>query len=335
MNDKKTCAITGAGGFIGSHLSAQLLNAGYHVRALVHYNALDSLGHLSEIEREHPQADACLEIIRGDVRDARCMRELIAGVDQVFHLAALIAIPYSYRAPQSYVETNVTGTLNVLETCRDAAVERLLVTSTSETLGTAQVTPQDETHPLQAQSPYAASKIAADKLAESYHLSFNLPVVTVRPFNTYGPRQSARAVIPTIISQALSESCDAIRLGSLDPVRDWTYVGDTASAFVQIAQAPAEAVIGQLFHLGSGEGVSIGQMAETILELIDCKKPIVQTSERTRPPQSEVMALISDHQQISNAIGWHPGTSREDGLRQTIDYIAANMQHYRPHEFTV
>jgi NAD dependent epimerase/dehydratase len=327
----RLCALTGAGGFIGSHLTEALLASGLQVRALVHYNALDRRGHLETIEKSGNESR--LEIVAGDVQDARCMRELVQGCDVVFHLAALIGIPYSYVAPQAYVNVNVQGTLNVLEACRDARIARVLITSTSETYGTALRTPIDEDHPLQAQSPYAASKVAADKLAESYHLSFELPIVTVRPFNTYGPRQSARAVIPSIVTQALSPDCASIRLGSLDPVRDLTYVADTARAMIALADAPAESVVGRVLNIANGDGVSIGELAERIQRLTNTNKPIETETQRVRPERSEVRRLIGDASRLRAATPWQPQVTLDDGLARTIDWIRNHLDAYRAGEY--
>ena len=251
------CAVTGAGGFIGSHLCEALLADGWRVRALVHYNALGRRGFLEQIEPSDR-----LEIVAGDVCDPRCLRELVRGCRCVMHLAALIGIPYSYLAPSAYVQTNVVGTLSLLEACRDEGVGRVIVTSTSEVYGSARTVPIDEAHPLQAQSPYAATKIAADKLAESYRRSFGLPVVVARPFNTFGPRQSARAVIPTAIMQAMDPGRAEVRLGSTGPVRDWVYVTDTAAGFVALADAPERALDGEPYNIATGEGHSVLEMAE-------------------------------------------------------------------------
>lgn len=331
----RLCVVTGAGGFIGSHLVEALLAAGDRVKALVHYNGLGRRGNLDEIFGRYPDVQDRLEIILGDVQDARQMRELVRGADAVFHLAALIGIPYSYVAPQSYLNVNVGGTLNILEACRDAGVGRILITSTSETLGTARSTPQDESHPLQAQSPYAASKIAADKLAESYHLSFDLPVTIVRPFNVFGPRQSARAVVPTIITQALTPAVKRITLGSLSPVRDLTYVEDTARAFVMLSRAPAKKVAGRLYHVGSGVGHTVGEIAESIMKISQCRKPLATDARRVRPEASEVMALICDARRIKADVGWAPRTDWNDGLCRTIAWLREHLDAYRPGEYTL
>ena len=271
-----------------------------------------------------------VEVVLGDVRDARSVGELIEGADIVFHLAALIAIPYSYRAPRSYVETNVGGTLNCLEAARSLATPRLVITSTSEVYGTARTVPITESHPLQGQSPYSASKIGADKLAESYHLSFDLPVVTLRPFNTYGPRQSARAVIPTIITQ-LAAGKDRIDLGNLAPTRDFCFVRDTVAAFVAAGTAPAERVVGRVLNAGTGVETSIGDLARTIARLMGREVELVQHDERFRPEASEVMRLICDSSELRRATGWEPRWTLDDGLRETIDWFSdpANLANYR------
>lgn len=319
---KGIAAVTGAGGFIGSHLVEDLLSNGYRVRAFFHYNALNSKGHLKEVEKSLGEEQRVrLELHSGDITDGRSVREFVEGADCVLHLAALIGIPYSYLAPQSYVSVNVTGTLNVLEACRDAGTPRLLHTSTSEVYGTALTTPMNEQHPLQAQSPYSATKIAADKLVESYHLSYGLPAVIVRPFNTYGPRQSLRAVIPTIIAQALSKDCEEIKLGSLDPVRDFTYVTDTAAAYRHILEAGAEKTTGKVYNLGSNEGISMGSLAELILKTLEIEKPIVPDEERIRPEKSEVRTLISDNRRVRTDTGWKPSVDLEAGIRQTAESI--------------
>ncbi|NQU44109.1 GDP-mannose 4,6-dehydratase [bacterium] len=322
------CVVTGAGGFIASHLVEALLSRGARVRALVHYNALGAVGHLRDATSR--SGSDRLEIVAGDVRDGRCMRELVTGAHVVFHLAALIGIPYSYVAPESYVDTNVKGTLNVLEACRDAGVSRVLHTSTSEVYGTARMVPMDEAHPLQAQSPYAATKIAADKLAESYFLSFQVPVTTVRPFNTYGPRHSLRGVLPTILSQALSDTCDRIELGSLDPVRDLTYVTDTANAYCEIAGAPLETVAGRVYNLGTGHGVSIGDLAKMALRAAGIDKPVVSRTERRRPEASEVMRLISNPARVEAEVGWKAAVSLDEGLRRTVKWLKMHPADERP-----
>lgn len=333
--------ITGAGGFIASHVVQTMLREGFRVRALVHYNAAGSIGNLAEVGRLGSAAGEAwtgsdrLEIVHGDVLDERCMREFVKGCDQIFHLAALIGIPYSYAAPSSYIQVNTTGTLNLLEACRDAKTERIVVTSTSEVYGTAREVPIREQHLLQAQSPYAASKVAADKLAESYHLSFDLPVTTLRPFNTYGPRQTARAVIPTILSQALSPGCERIELGSLDPVRDLTYVEDNARGYLALARAPLETIAGRLYNMGTGKGYSIREVAELALSVVGVDKPIVSTDSRARPKASEVGRLIADAARFGDETGWRPMIDLEEGLRLTADWVREHITEFRPQEFVV
>lgn len=315
--------ITGAGGFIGSHLAQRLVELGASVRALVRYNSRNHWGLLEQLPAPLLKE---IEVVPGDITDPFSVNRAVQGCDMIFHLAALIAIPYSYVAPAQYVDVNCRGTLNLLEAARSHGVTRFIHTSTSETYGTARYTPIDENHPLQGQSPYAASKIGADKLAESYHLSFSLPVVTVRPFNTFGPRQSARAVIPTIITQALQG--DTISLGHLDPRRDLTFVKDTVTGFVKAATAPE--AIGQVINLGTGRTVSIGELAHTIIRVMGQPKTIMTDSERTRPPASEVWHLESDNRKAQSILGWQPQTTLEDGLAQTIDYIATHLSFYKP-----
>src|SRR5208337_612572 len=272
-----------------------------------------------------------LEVVAGDITDPFGVARALAGCEVVFHLAALIAIPYSYTAPSQFVAVNCGGTLNLLEAARQQGVGRFVHTSTSETYGTAQYTPIDEKHPLRGQSPYAASKIGADKLAESYYLSFGVPVATIRPFNTYGPRQSARAVIPTIISQALSG--DIIRLGSLAPVRDWNYVSDTVEGFIKVAESPR--AVGEVINIGSGESVSIGELAEKIVDLLGGNKRIITEDERVRPVASEVMELLCDHRKARELIGWEPRVSLEKGLAGTIKFIQENLSRYKPDIYNV
>lgn len=319
--------VTGAGGFIGSHLVAALLQAGHTVRALVRYNSRGSWGHLDALPAPVPGR---LEVRLGDVTDAGLVRDCVTGCDVVFHLAALIGIPYSYHAPASYVATNVGGTLHVLEACRAARPRRVIVTSTSEVYGTAQYTPITETHPLQGQSPYSASKIAADKLAESYHRSFDLPVVTLRPFNTYGPRQSARAVIPTILSQALA-GATTVRLGNLEPKRDLTFVEDTVHAFVLAATAPG--LEGETVHFGQGTAVSVGELAQQCLQVAGSAARIECEPQRHRPAKSEVELLLCDPGKARRLLGWTPQVTLAAGLRRTAEYIRANLAAYRVQEY--
>jgi len=314
----KRVLVTGSSGFIGSHLVQALLAEGATVRAMTHYRGDPSLHNLEYLSRDEL---ASIELIKGNVEDPYFVRRAVAGCDVVFHLAALIAIPYSYLAPASYVASNVQGTVNVLEACRAEETPRLVHTSTSECYGSARYTPIDELHPLQGQSPYSASKIAADKMVESYFNSFELPAVTIRPFNTFGPRQSARAVIPTIIGQLLSDT-DTLELGSLTPLRDLTYVSDTVSGF--LAGAQAVNVEGEVFNLGTGEAMSIGDIAHLLMKLVGREVPISDAPERVRPAKSEVTALVSDNSKAREKLGWAPSLSLEDGLRATIEFFREN-----------
>jgi NAD dependent epimerase/dehydratase len=324
------CLVTGAGGFIGSHLVEALLRAGVHTRALVHYSSRNSAGHLGHLCQPGPQEG--LELRFGDVTDPFLMQDLVVGCEVVFHLAALIGIPYSYNAPASYVNANIVGTLNVLRACREARVRRLIVTSTSEVYGTARYTPIDEAHPLHGQSPYSASKIAADKLAESFFCSFDLPVVILRPFNTYGPRQSARAVIPAILVQALS-GADEIRLGSLTPKRDLTFVEDTVQAFMLAAEKPG--IEGETIHFGQGMAYSVLEVAEHCLRVAGSGARIVSVEQRRRPGKSEVDLLLCDASKAKRLLGWSPRFSLEKGLLATADYLRAHMDQYRPADYAI
>lgn len=322
----KRALVTGAGGFIGSHLTERLVELGADVRAFVHYNALGSWGWLD--------SSACksdVEVFPGDICDRDSVRSAMKDREVVFHLAALIAIPYSYHAPASFVRTNVEGTLNVLQSARDLGVGKVLHTSTSEVYGTARYAPIDESHPLQGQSPYSASKIGADKIAESFHLSFEIPIVTVRPFNTFGPRQSMRAVIPTIVTQLLAGR--TVRLGSLHPTRDLNFVANTVEGF--IACAEHEEAIGRTVNLGSGREISIGDLAHLIARLMG--KPIeIQTEDqRLRPPASEVERLIASNQLARELTGWSPQVTLEQGLEQTIAWITNNSALYRKNSYTI
>ncbi|HMF50125.1 MAG TPA: GDP-mannose 4,6-dehydratase [Candidatus Saccharimonadales bacterium] len=321
--------VTGAGGFIGSHLVDLLLKKGYLVRALVRYNSHAGWGHLDEIDHDRREQ---LEVCLGDVTDPYLIRDLVAGCEIVFHLAALIGIPYSYQAPSSYVATNVGGTLNILEACRQARSRRVIVTSTSEVYGTARYTPIDESHPLQAQSPYAATKIAADKLAEAYFCSYDLPVVTLRPFNTYGPRQSARAVIPTVLAQALAGAKE-IRLGNLHPERDLTYVEDTARAFFLAGETPG--LEGQTIHFGHGKSISIGELARRCLDVIGSDARVVGADERQRPEKSEVNLLLCDASKAKALLAWEPQVSLDEGLGRTADYMRVHLKKYQNRNYVV
>ena len=320
--------VTGAGGFIGSHLVEALVGRGARVRAFVRYNSRGDVGLLSLLPVAKGEG---LEIIAGDLRDPHTVAEACRGVTHLFHLGALIAIPYSYLHPRQVVETNVLGTLNVLMAAREAGVERVIHTSTSEVYGTAQMVPISEDHPLRGQSPYSASKIGADKLAESFYCSYDLPVVTLRPFNTYGPRQSARAVIPTIITQALVR--DLIYLGALTPRRDYTYVEDVVDAFLKVAET--DRAIGQAINIGSGQEISIGDLAQKIINLIGRNVKIVADEQRLRPERSEVRRLWADNHKARDLLNWSPRTSLDDGLLMTIDWISRHLDRYRPGRYQV
>lgn len=321
MLSGKKVLVTGASGFIGSHLVEALVAAGATTTALVRYNSNSLIGNLAFLDR---QIRADVAIAAGNIEDADFVYRIAKGHDIVLHLAALIAIPYSYEAPRSYVRANIEGTLNVLEAARRHDIARVVHTSTSEVYGTALRAPIDETHPLQAQSPYSASKIAADKLAESYYRSFGTPVTTLRPFNTFGPRQSARAFIPTIISQALAGG--PIRLGALTPQRDMTFVADTVAGFLAAADAPG--IEGETINLGTGETHTVGWFAERLLALIGVDMPIVQEAQRMRPEGSEVLKLVSDNSLARLRLGWTPRVSLDDGLRRTIAFFRTHhMAH--------
>jgi dTDP-glucose 4,6-dehydratase len=328
MPDRETILVTGAGGFIGSHLVEELLRREQRVRAFVRYTSGGGIGCLNQLS---PTLLRDLDIVHGDIRDARAVRQAVAGCRRIYHLAALIGIPYSYTAPDAYVAVNIQGTLNILEAGRDQEVERIVVTSTSEVYGTALYAPIDEQHPLQAQSPYAATKIGADHLALSYHRAFDLPVTVVRPFNTYGPRQSTRAVIPTILTQALAS--DVIRLGNSSPVRDLVYVGDTVAGFLALAEAPA--CIGRATNLATGVGVSIGELAQRIVGLVGRPLRICETPTRIRPENSEVFKLIGSAQQARELAGWTAGTSLDEGLLLTRDWVRANLPSFSIGEYRV
>lgn len=321
--------VTGAGGFIGSHLTEELVRKGWSVRAMTRYNFQNNWGWLETLPGDILKD---VEIHPSDITDPFAVRKAVAGCDVVFHLAALIAIPYSYRAPASYVKTNVEGTLNVLEACMDEGVKRLVHTSTSEVYGTAQYTPIGEKHPLVGQSPYSASKIAADKLAESYYHSFGLPVAIARPFNTFGPRQSARAVIPTIMAQALS-GAEVIRLGSLTPIRDLNWVGDTVAGMMALAEAEGSA--GLTVNLGRGDGVSVGDIARMILKLCASQASIETDPVRMRPDASEVFNLVCDNTLARKTLGWRPLVSLEKGLEMTIGWMKDNLSLYKPGIYNV
>jgi NAD dependent epimerase/dehydratase len=318
--------VTGAGGFIGSHLCERLVEGGADVRALCEYNSVGSWGWLDESPLRGE-----LEVVLGDVRDPDSIGAAVVGTEIVFHLAALIAIPYSYEAPTAYLQTNALGTANVLRAARHADCGLVVHTSTSEVYGTAKYVPIDEIHPLQAQSPYAASKIAADKVAESFHLSYGLPVVTLRPFNTYGPRQSARAVIPTILTQLLAGS--RVALGNLSPTRDFTYVTDTVDAFVRIADA--RDAVGRVLNVGSGKEISIGDLVERAEAAVGKAAPVEREQERIRPEGSEVERLCADAGAARSLLSWKPAVSLGDGLMRTADWLATNLDRYRVGAYTL
>jgi len=315
--------VTGADGFIGSHLAERLVELGADVRAFCLYNSNGSLGWLDHAD---PAVRAALDVRLGDIRDARFVEDACRDVDTVFHLAALIAIPYSYTAPESFVDTNVKGTLNVLEGARRAGCRRFVHTSTSEVYGTPDTLPIRETHPLQGQSPYSASKIAADKLCEAYYCSFQLPAVTVRPFNTYGPRQSARAVLPTILSQLLAGQT-IVRLGRLDPRRDLLFVADTVQGFVRAGAAAG--IDGAVIHLGTGLTVSVGELFEIACRVLGVKAQVEQEAQRFRPDASEVMVLQADSSRAKAMLGWEAEIPLDEGLRRTADWLARHQHLYR------
>lgn len=322
LSNRPVC-VTGAGGFIGSHLCELLVRSGAKVRALVHYNGRGDRGMLEEVPSEIANE---IEVVAGDIRDPHHMLRFVQGQDTVFHLAALIAIPWSYEAPQNYVMTNVLGTQNLLEAARFCGVRRMVHTSTSEVYGTARYVPIDEAHPLQGQSPYSASKIGADKLAESYFLSFGTPVVTLRPFNTYGPRQSARAVIPTIAAQLMS-GLPELRLGSLDPVRDLLFCRDTARAFV--LAATVEGIAGETVHVGTGVGVTIGELAERMMRLSGHQVPIVTEDARVRPAGSEVLRLLCNPARAKELLGFESSVALDDGLAEVLQSVGERLHKYK------
>lgn len=324
LKDRKVL-VTGADGFIGSHLVEALLDEGCRVKAFVYYNSFGSWGWLDTLPKSRLKN---IEIFAGDIRDPNGVRTAMKGQDAVFHLAALIGIPFSYHSPDSYVDTNVKGTLNVLQAARDLGTERVVVTSTSEVYGTARTVPISEEHPLQGQSPYSASKIGADKIAESFHLSFELPVITARPFNTYGPRQSARAVIPTIITQLLAGE-KRIKLGSLAPTRDLNFVADTCAGFIALAMC--DAAVGRAVNIGSGREISVGDLTGLLVKVSGKKASVVREAARLRPADSEVERLLCDNTQIKKLTGWAPRYTLERGLAETVKWFRdpANLARYK------
>lgn len=325
----KKVLVTGADGFIGSHLTESLLGKGYEVRAFTMYNSFNTWGWLDVLPKYELDQ---IEIFSGDVRDPNGVREALKGVDGVFHLAALIAIPFSYHSPDSYVDTNVKGTLNVLQAARELGTERIMITSTSEVYGTAQYVPIDEKHPFQGQSPYSATKIGADRLAESFYRSFQLPVSIVRPFNTYGPRQSARAVIPAIISQLLSGR-EEIKLGSLTPTRDFNYVKDTAAGFIAIAES--DQTIGEELNIATQREISIGELAAEMIRQINPKARIVCDEQRLRPEKSEVNRLLGANGKIRRLTDWEPQYTLEEGIKETIEWMKDNLDRYKTDIYNV
>jgi len=327
--DKKSVLVTGAGGFIGSHLTERLVELGARVKAFVRYNSRSDWGLLELLTRQKLDE---VEVIAGDLRDSDAVRGAARGTDIVFHLAALIAIPYSYIHPREAIETNVMGTLNVLSATQEIGVERIIHTSTSEVYGTARYVPINEEHPLQGQSPYSASKIGADMIAQSFFRSYGLPVATVRPFNTFGPRQSARAVIPTIVTQALATG-PRILLGSLQPTRDYTYVDNVVDAFLMVAES--KECIGETINIGSNFEISIGDLARKVLSIVGSSKEVSLDPQRVRPAKSEVERLWCDNAKAKRLIGWEPKTSLEEGLRKTIQWISANMNLYKVQLYNV
>lgn len=327
----KKILVTGADGFIGSHLTEMLLDQGYDVRAFSYYNSFNSWGWLDALPKDKLKE---IDVFTGDIRDPNGVREAMKGIDEVFHLAALIAIPFSYHSPDSYVDTNIKGTLNVLQAARDLNTSRILITSTSEVYGTAQYVPIDEKHPYQGQSPYSATKIGADRLAESFYRSFNMPISIVRPFNTYGPRQSARAVIPTIITQLLSGQKE-IKLGALSPTRDFNYVKDTANGFIEIAKSIK--TIGEEINIATEKEVSIGELAEELIKQINPNAKIICDEKRIRPDKSEVNRLLGSNEKIKELTNWNTKYTFEEGIKKTIEWfkVKENMAGYKTNIYNV
>lgn len=329
MNWKKAkVLVTGANGFIGSHLTEHLVNLGAKITVLLEYNPNNYLGHLKFLQKNMLSE---MEQILGDIRDPELIKKIVKGKDTIFHLGALVSIPYSFINPREVFEVNAEGTLNILLAARDQEVNKIVTTSTSEVYGTALYTPIDENHPLQAQSPYAASKIAADKIAESFYKTYNLPVAIIRPFNTYGPRQSDRAIIPTIIIQALKKS--TINIGSTTPRRDLSYISDTIDGFMKIAESKKS--IGQVINIGLGKDISIGELIKMIILIMDKEIKIISTEKRKRPKKSEVMRLLCDNRKAKKIVNWMPRVSLKEGLNMTIEWMKNNTDYYNPDKYQI
>ncbi|CBH20492.1 NAD-dependent epimerase/dehydratase [Acetoanaerobium sticklandii] len=319
----KKLLITGADGFIGSHLTEELIRQGHKVKAFAYYNSFNTWGWLDTLPADIMKE---VEVFTGDIRDSNGVREAMKGMEEVYHLAALIAIPFSYHSPDTYVDTNIKGTLNVLQAARDIDISRLLITSTSEVYGTAQYVPIDELHPFQGQSPYSATKIGADRLAESFYRSFNMPITIVRPFNTYGPRQSARAVIPTIITQLLAGK-EEIELGSLTPTRDFNFVKDTANGFIEIAKS--DKTIGEEINIATQQEISIGELAQELIRQINPNAKIICDNQRLRPEKSEVNRLLGSNEKIKKLTNWKPNYTFEQGIAETVEFFKGNLDKYK------
>jgi len=329
MNWKKAkVLVTGAGGFIGSHLSEYLVNLGARITVLLKYNPNDYLGHLKFLKKNMLSE---IEQILGDIRDPELIKKIVKGKDIILHLGALVGIPYSFINPREVFEVNAEGTLNILLAARDQGVNKIVTTSTSEVYGTALYTPIDENHPLQAQSPYSASKIAADKIAESFYKTYDLPVAIIRPFNAYGPRQSDRAIIPTIIIQALKKS--TINIGSIRPRRDLSYVSDTVNGFIKIAESKKS--VGQVINIGLGKDISIGELIKMIISIMGKEIKVISTEKRKRPKKSEVMRLLCDNRKAKKIVGWVPKVSLEEGLSMTIEWMKNNTDYYNPDKYQI
>ncbi len=319
----KNILVTGADGFIGSHLTEELVKQGHKVKAFAYYNSFNTWGWLDTLPKDIMKN---VEVFTGDVRDPNGVREAMKGMEEVYHLAALIAIPFSYHSPDTYVDTNIKGTLNVLQAARDIDISRLLITSTSEVYGTAQYVPIDELHPFQGQSPYSATKIGADRLSESFYRSFNMPITIVRPFNTYGPRQSARAVIPTIITQLLLGK-EEIELGSLTPTRDFNFVKDTANGFIEIAKS--DKTIGEEINIATQQEISIGELAQELIRQINPNARIICDEQRLRPEKSEVNRLLGSNEKIKKLTNWKPNYTFEQGIAETVEFFKGNLDKYK------